>query len=469
MLDEASIRERISQMLTVRRNELADFEEIRRWATGEAGTPRVPKGSEPEIVHLARVAKRNVIAMVIDTFAQNLGVVGYRSADQAADAAGWDLWQRARMDARQGEVHRPALTYGLSYLVLRPLVEAGPLEWMPRSPRQLVALYAHDDVSPWPECALEVWSETSDGTKRLRGVFMDDQMVYPLDLGPAADLARTRTASLSRIAAATDIDLEGAFPHLAVYDSRPVCPVVRFINSGDADSGPLGEVEPLIAPQRALNEVNFDRHIVSRFGAFPQKVITGWTAGTAEVLKASSSRVWAFGDQDVKATTLAAASVEPYNSVLKEIVQHIAQVAQIAPTQIAGEMTNLSAEALWAAETSQQRKLDAKRRSFGESWELALHLAVETTTGAESVPHGAEVIWRDTEARSFGAIVDGVTKLAQQGAPIDLLMPLIPGMTQQQVKAIRDRLNIDPTPQALAALAAPSPLADVPSTTGQPT
>ena len=434
MMTDAQARDRIAQMLTVRRSELNDFETLRRWATGQAGTPEVPKGSEPEIKRLAVIAKRNVIGMVIDTFAQNLGVVGYRTADEAADAAGWDLWQRARMDARQGERSLSVVDSGRS------------LPFIPRSPRQLVALYAHDDVSPWPECAMEVWTQTVGGVKRLKGALMDDEYVYPVDLGTAADLSRTRTASLSRIASVALIDADAAYPHRAVYDGEGVCPVVRFVNGGDADSGPLGEVDPLIDSQRALNEVNFDRHIVSRFGAFPQKVITGWTAGPAEVLKASVSRVWTFGDDRVRAAALPAASVEPYNSVLEEIVRHIAPVAQIAPTQIVGQMANLSAEALWAAEASQQRKLDAKRRAFGESWELALHLAVETESGSAAVPHGAEVVWRDTEAHSFGSIVDGVTKLAAQGVPIDLLMTLVPGMTQQQIKAIRDRLGWMPAP-----------------------
>ena len=44
--------------------------------------------------------------------------------------------------------------------------------------------------------------------------------------------------------------------------------------------------------------------------------------------------------------------------------------------------------------------------------------------------------------------------------PIDLLMMLVPGMTQQQIKAIRDRLGVDPTPSALAALADPPLLTD---------
>ena len=433
----------VSRLMLVRISELAEFTRLRRWADGQAGTPEVPAGSEEEVKHLAKVAKRNVISMVIDTFAQNLAVVGYRSADSAQEATGWDLWQRARMDARQGEVHRPALTYGLSYVVLRPFTQGGDLQWLPRSPRQLVAFYEHDGVSPWPVYALETWTQVKGSMVRLKGAFVDDTHVYPVDLGPAQVWEEFRATALTGARAITSVDVEGAFAHGAVYDGVPVCPVVRFVNGGDADTGPVGEVAPLIAPQRALNEVSFDRHLVSRFGAFPQKVISGWSGSASEVLAASARRVWTFEDSEVKAQSLPAASVEPYNSVIEEITKHVAQVAQISPTQIAGQMANLSAEALWAAEASQQRKLDAKREAFGESWELALHLAVETTQGAGAVEHGAEVVWRDTEARSFGAVVDGVVKLAQAGVPIDLLMPSVPGMTQQQITAIRQRVGTD--------------------------
>ena len=37
MMDDSQARERITQVLTVRRSELARFEDLRRWATGQAG------------------------------------------------------------------------------------------------------------------------------------------------------------------------------------------------------------------------------------------------------------------------------------------------------------------------------------------------------------------------------------------------------------------------------------------------
>ena len=56
---------------------------------------------------------------------------------------------------------------------------------------------------------------------------------------------------------------------------------MRYVNARDAEELVVGEVEPLITEQRAINVVNFDRMIVSRFGAFPQKYAIGWAAEDA--------------------------------------------------------------------------------------------------------------------------------------------------------------------------------------------
>jgi hypothetical protein len=102
---------------------------------------------------------------------------------------------------------------------------------------------------------------------------------------------------------------------------------------------------------------------------------------------------------------------------------------------------------LAAAEANQQRKLAAKRESFGESWEQVLKLGAEMSAAEPDAAEvtmadaAAEVIWRDTEARSFAAVVDGVTKLAGAGVPIEQLLTIVPGMTQQQIAAIKESMR----------------------------
>lgn len=458
MLSRNQIAALISDMWQLHLTERAWLDRIYEYTKGLRGRPIVPEGASDEVKDLARLSVKNVLAVVRDSFSQNLSVVGYRNATAKENDPAWDMWQRNRMDARQSEVHRPALTYGVSYVTVTP-GENGPV-FRPRSPRQILAVYDDPSLDQWPQFALETWIAQRDAKPHRRGVLYDDTFMYSLDLGDVSvgdiEFEASRVTRPINVVKITD-----ARPHGATFEGVPVCPVVRFVNARDADDMIVGEIAPLILLQQAINNVNFDRLIVSRFGAFPQRVITGWTGSTADVLRASAMRVWTFEDPDVKSSAFPSAGVEPYNAILEEMLQHMAMVAQISPSQVTGKMINVSAEALAAAEAQQQRKLASKRESFGESWEQVLRLAAEMDgdnpeAAAQTLSDaGAEVVWRDTEARSFGAVVDGVTKLASAGIPIEHLLTMVPGVTQQQVKAIKESLRAGKTASLVDKLMAP--------------
>lgn len=439
MLERDMINTLVSRMRRMHEAERPRFDRIYGFVRGDLGTPNVPEAAEQEIKDIARISRKNVISLVVDSFVQNLSVIGYRHANATDDALAWRRWQEQRMDARQAEVHRAACSYGVSYLTITKRAD-GRIVWRPRSPRQLMAVYEEPQIDAWPQYALELYRDETDGQPTIKGYLIDDEAVYPLDFG-SAPIVGGRAQSLTLLAREGSFEVGTPVPHGAVMDGEPVCPVVRYVNGRDADDLIIGEVEPLIIPQLAINEVNNDRLIVARFGAFPQKVISGWTSTPDKVLKAAASRVWSFDDPDVNATTLAPAAIEPYNALLAEMMEHVAMIAQISPSQVTGKMINLSAEALAAGEANQQRKIGGKRESFGESHEQALRLdsAMRGIEDTEDV--GAEAIWKDTEARSFGSVVDGVTKLASAGVPVDLILSMIPGLTQPQISAIRERLT----------------------------
>jgi hypothetical protein len=444
VLDLEAIRSLIASMWQLHLSERNWLDRIYDYVKGQRGRPEVPEGASDEVKMLARLSVKNVLALVRDSFAQNLSVVGYRTATAKEDDPAWDMWQRNTMDARQAEVYRPALTYGVSYVTVTPS-DHGPV-FRPRSPRQILAVYDDPTLDQWPQYALETWITQKDAKPHRKGVLYDDTYMHCLDLGCVA--VGDASIEMDRLSRPINVvEVEDIMAHGATFEGEPVCPVVRFVNSRDADDMIVGEVAPLILLQQAINSVNFDRLIVSRFGANPQRVITGWAGSKSEVLKASAMRIWTFEDPDVKAQAFPAASVEPYNSILEEMLQHVAMVAQISPSQVTGKLVNVSAEALAAAEANQQRKLAAKRESFGESWEQVLKLGAEMAGAApesaqETVANpGAEVVWRDTEARSFAAVVDGVTKLAAAGVPIDQLLTLVPGMTQQQIQGIKEAMR----------------------------
>lgn len=411
------------------RDELPQHDRVYDYVRGKRGRPEVPEGAGEELEDIARLSVKNVLSLVRDAFAQSLAVTGFRSPTETENAAVWARWQANRLDARQGEPMRAAITYGSAYGVVTDTVRF-------RSPRQMIAVYADPHVDLWPVYALETWVDDSGKKPQRFGILYDETHEYPVDLG---SLSRVRSnqdeESYTRKASVTPV----YDPELAGKHGNDGCPVVRFVNARDTEHLVAGEIEPLIEQQRAINTVNFDRLVVSRFGAFPQRYAIGWSAPSKnELVRVSMARLMSFDDgpQDVSVGAFPAASVEPYNSILKEQILHVAMTAQIPPLALTGDIENIAAEAAAMIEAPYQRKLAQKRESFGESWEQLIRLMAQRDD--IEVSEDAEVVWRDSESRSYGAVVDGITKLAAANpALLEVLVDDVPGWTQQRADGAR--------------------------------
>jgi hypothetical protein len=404
---------------------------------GEAGIPRVQgAGDSAELRSLARLSVMNVCSVVVDTFARGLSVTGFRSPNAADDDPAWSLWQAEGLDARQHEVHRDAIAFGEAYGSVLTDSTGGGLRIDLWSPLTSNLIWGEERAFPR---AFLGWRFTPDEPGVVaRGVMVDERVTQEIAFVIDDPAAQDRTGGATGVIATGE-----PVPHGATWQGRPVCPVVRFTNDADARGAVHGEVEPIIANQCAINETNYDRLVASRFAAFRQKVILGWTGTPTEQLRASASSVLAFedgpGDVDVK--TLESSPLAPYNELLREMKEQVALQAGIPLYTATGNLSNVSSETVAMIEGAYQRKLTLKRESFGESWERLLRLAV-SMSGGEPPDDAAETVWRDSESRSFGAIVDGITKLAQVGIPIEGLLDLVPGMTQQRADAIRSSMTM---------------------------
>lgn len=410
-------------------NELPEHDRVYEYARGKRGVPDVPDGAGDELEDLAKMSVKNVLGLVEEAFTQGLSVEGFRSPTETENAPVWSLWQRFRLDARQAEVHRPAVRYGTAYAI--GLADQVRL----RSPRQMIAVYGDPHMDLWPIYAFEHWVDHSGPKPVRKGTLYDETHAYPVALGGAGvRIYRHDGEETGRRTARITVEEDGS-PH-----GSDICPVVRFVNDRDAEDMVRGEIAPNIPLQRAINAVNFDRLVVSRFGAFPQKYAIGWSPETSsELARVSAARLMAFEDMDVKVGDFAQASVDPYNKILEEMLSHVAMTSQIPVAAVTGQIANLSAEALVMAEAPYQRKLAAKRESFGESWEQLLQLV--GGLNRVDVDQEAEVVWRTTESRAYGAIVDGITKLAASGVPIEALLEDVPGWGQRRVDAARQAVR----------------------------
>jgi len=178
--------------------------------------------------------------------------------------------------------------------------------------------------------------------------------------------------------------------------------------------------------------------VAQHFGAFKQRWIIGWLAETEEQrLKASASLLFTVDEtpSDVQIGEWTETKLDGYIESREATLRHMATISQTPAHELIGQLVNLSAEALRAAEASKRQAITENQTVMGESHEQALGLAGRYM-GADVDP-SAEVRWRDTEARALGQLVDALGKsVALLGIPPQALWDRVAdamGVSNQEV------------------------------------
>lgn len=411
--------------------ERSQLDTIRRYWKGRQPLLAVIPATAPQQVKtMARIARVNICPIVIDSLAQSMFVDGFRDAKtDASPSKIWDVWQANKMDARQTGVHRAAFAYGASYTVVLPGDSAPVIRAV--SPRSMTAMYGEDP--DWPMWALERLSERS-------WKLYDDEAVYYV-----SEEDRMRGEQVETVFTFVESREHG----------MGVVPVVRYLDEDDLDSDDeasddlsdagwpetptRGQIAPLMSIQDQIDLTTFGLLVAQWYSAFRQRYVIGWVPDSeAQMMKASASQLWTFEDdaagaEGVKVGEFGQTDLSGYLDSREASLRHAATLSQTPVHELIGELVNLSAEALAAAESGHDRKVDERKTLLGESHEQTLGLVGQLI--GEKVPPDAEVIWRDTSARTFAATVDGLGKLATMlGVPAPELWTRIPGVTQQDVE-----------------------------------
>jgi hypothetical protein len=446
MLDEAGALELADNLFGVQAQERQQLDVLRRYVTGKQALPLViPRDAPAEVREMARIARVNLIAVVINSMVESLYVDNLRVSREAQDANGdpagdpedvthevWRAWQQNKLDRGQSGLYRAVFTYGYGYAVA---VQGEPTPVIRMlSPRKLTAMYGSSE--DWPDVALE------RRPQRDRFRLYDETHVYELGHDPE----KKRFSVLGTPAA-----------HGSEY-----CPVVRYNDAEDLDidDEPVaytlmgggrenqtdmvaGQVAPLMTLQDQADVTSFMLKSAEWYAAFRQRWVVGWTPSSpTDKIKAAASQLWTFeADPDeVKLGEFSETTLDGYLRSREGTAKFAATLSRTPVHELIGEMVNLSAEALAAAEKGHDRKIDERKTGLGESHEQLAGLVGELM-GVE-VPEDLEVIWRDTSARAFGAIVDGLGKLAAQlQIPPEALWEKVPGTTMQEIrrwKSLRD-------------------------------
>jgi hypothetical protein len=338
------------------------------------------------------------------------------------------------MDQRQALVHRAALECGQAYVTVRKsLLDQKVPEIRVHSAIRTFAAFDDPLFDAHPLYGLVIEEEAKGEGGVGRATFFDEKFVYEVELSEGDNFKiGKRTAH--------------GMPH---------CPMIRFVPKMDLLGRAHGIVETVVQMQDKLNQMYLNLMIAQHYTGFAIRTATG--LAPIEMLDEMGNPMYGVDGQplfvapvidpstmlispnpDTQFGQLPAARTDDFMHSIELVIQHMCAVTETPPHYLlTGSLSNLSADALAAAESAFTRKIDEIRHAFGESWEQVLRLCAFIAGDQKGYEiEDAQVQWADKGNRSLAQAVDAGLKLTQMGVPTTIVLSKVPGFTQQDIDEV---------------------------------
>lgn len=404
--DPKAIAKAIEEFGPEAHNEWKRLGFFERYYLGDHRPPYEPETATREFKELVRRCTTNLTRLIVNTMTQRLVVDGFRaSATSVSNAPQWSWWQANGMDARQKALYDEAAKHGYAGCLILP-GDDNPV-MRPVSPREWWIGF-EDFSDDWAHLALK---QTDESTWHV----LDDEARYVVRTDRDGDVAILE-------------ETRHGLGHV---------PIVPFRNSWVLTRYPDGEIEPAIAIQDRLNQTVFDLLVAQTYAAAPQKWVAGLVLPTDATgrpivdVQAFAKSLWASSDPQARFGSIPEANLANIVHAIEQCLRCYGLMTQTPPHYLLGDLVNLSAEALLAADTTLAKKVGDRQTLFGEAWEQCFRLAgVAMGDASAAEDTDAQVWWRDTEPRSIAQQVDALGKMATMLAvPQQALWEKIPGVT----------------------------------------
>lgn len=443
--------------------DLPTLETIDNYHRGHQNDPYMPPNADDEYKLLARRSISNWMPLVVNTPTQALYVDNFRPGrDVERDEDGkepvspeWQHWQDSRLDARQIAIHRGAIALGHAFTLTEKRKD-GKVITSGLSALRTAAVYNDpaNDHTPLAAITVTRMPRSTDETTVLPGKarMWDEKYEYSVTFESMTD---PKSIKVTRVKA------HGASE----------CPVTRFAAAVDLEGRTTGVVGPMIPIQDRINQTVFDLLVTQTYSSHKVRYATGMTPplvrdeeGNPKLdekgnpipipINHNAKRFLFAPDADTRFGTLDETPLAGFIESIDMSIRHLSAVSQVPPHHLLGQIANLSAEALQAAETALSRKVEEYKKSFGESWERVFRLAAELAGETASADDASgEVIWRDLESRSLAQAADALGKMAESlGIPVIGLWERIPGVTKNEIEHWLDLKSEEPDAVAADAI-----------------
>lgn len=460
----------LEKCITAMRRDQGDLERYDAYLAGDHDDVYIPDETDAEFKLLAQRAILNLIPLVINSVTQVCYVESIRHGEDVNDEKDEALaeippemrvWQHNRMGAKQLAIVRTLAAHGAVYTLVKRDERTGKARFEAYSGLKATAIYNDyvNDLDP-------IW-----GLVIKRGSISVIEEAYLYNDRHVYHVAHTKGGRHE----ITYVGLHG----------NSSCPITRGVLNADLDGCATGMIEPLITPQNQINQSSFDVLALQSYNSFATRYASGmstpvrrwsqleidqaWPKPTPDdpdyeakyadwlsverpspgdpvldhngqeipiPLRVNHKRFIVAEDKDSKIGQLEATDVRPLLAGLADRVKYFFSISQTPASYGVGEMANLSAEALNAAEIAKTRRDDYVKMVLAELYERMFRLGMELEGRTDrAADESMEIVWADTDPHSIGMIADAYGKMADQlDIPVTVLWEELPNMTPGKLK-----------------------------------
>lgn len=386
-------RDRLVKQLDARQT---DVLRLHNYYDGNHTRPYLPEGVNNDVKALNQSCVLNLCPLVVDAVMERLEVQGFQfGADDTPGIDVWrQVWQPNQLDAVSQLLMQEALIARRAYALVQ---QSGDMVTIsPETPEEVLVSY---EPGSWRKrrAAIKRFTE-GDGSDK----------VTDITLWLPGEMWRWRGSK--------------GMVNFLEEESGPAptqIPMVEFLSMPDLRGTPHSELDRgVLAIQDRINKTVYDRLILSEFQAFPQRWATGvvpevdsdgnpiapWRNGPNRVVVQEDPAVQ-FGQWD-------AADMGPHLAAVEAEIHALAATTKTPVHYLAAEFSNVSADAIRAAEAGLVKKVRAHQRIFGEAWEEVIRLALSLLKDPRQADQSSFVEWADPETRTVAELADATVKLA---------------------------------------------------------
>jgi hypothetical protein len=391
----------------------------------------------------------NLCPAIINAKADRIQLMSIAGGGDPVDTAIGTIWDRERLEARQGEVTKNAFKDGDAFVIVWP-DEAGLARWYIQRGDRMAARYAEFPQGElelaaklWP---VEEWTEKDKTFWRLNLYYRDRIERYITVAAVQSGDVPEKPSKWEEFTEDVGEQDEGLLEAAGWRVDNPYgrVPVFPFPNNADSGAYGLSELKDVIPIQDALNKSVADMLVGSEFVAWPQRVLIGVDVDvdeegnpTGREQKQALDRILAIANPNAKATEFAGADLTKFITVQTDLRGEMARISQtpLHYLLLAGDFP--SGEALDAAESPMIAQVEDRIVSWKPIWGDAMSFSLDIE-GVAHEPGAINPVFKPTRRINWAALAEEMRVKKELGVPDEQLWQEM-GYDEKQIKEFAEK------------------------------